>query len=187
MPPLGIRRLFLIWILDVGRPRLPVIKNLTPGASIISELMTNARSASPSKSTPNKFLIRARKKWQKNRNSSWSNHRPPPRRHRLRAWQNRLDLVAIHHGRIRHCRLWRSRNALQICSAADRAAEYAAAIDHDGPMIATKHGPKEHPLLKHELAARSFVVRGLQRLGLNVEAVKPIGRPAGKYGWPDAN
>jgi hypothetical protein len=29
-------------------------------------------------------------------------------------------------------------------------------------MISTKHGPREHPLIKHELAARAFVVRGLQ-------------------------
>lgn len=72
---------------------------------------------------------------------------------------------------------------LQICRAADRAAEYGTVIDRDGPMISTKHGPKEHPLLKHELAARAFVVRGLQRLGLNVEAVKPIGRPGGGVGW----
>jgi hypothetical protein len=36
---------------------------------------------------------------------------------------------------------------------------------------------KEHPLLKHELAARAFVCRTLQRLGLDVEAIKPPGRP----------
>ena len=44
---------------------------------------------------------------------------------------------------------------LQICSAADRAAEYAAIIDSEGPMIGIKHGPpREHPLVKHELAAQ---------------------------------
>jgi hypothetical protein len=42
---------------------------------------------------------------------------------------------------------------------------------------------REHPGLKHELAARSFVVRTLARLGLDVEAIKPVGRPAAKaYG-----
>jgi len=34
--------------------------------------------------------------------------------------------------------------------------------------------------LKHELAARSFAVRTLARLGLEVEAVKPVGRPPAK-------
>jgi hypothetical protein len=49
-------------------------------------------------------------------------------------------------------------------------------------------GPRDHPLLKHELAARSFVVRTLQRLGLNMEAVKPTGRPPHGIGWqPDAD
>jgi len=41
---------------------------------------------------------------------------------------------------------------------------------------------REHPGLKHELAARSFVVRTLARLGLDVEAIKPVGRPAARYG-----
>jgi hypothetical protein len=43
----------------------------------------------------------------------------------------------------------------------------------------TKQGLKDHPALKHELANRSFVVRTLHRLGLDVEAIKPVGRPAG--------
>jgi hypothetical protein len=61
----------------------------------------------------------------------------------------------------------------------DRIAEYGEIIAHDGPVVATKHGPKEHPLLKIELANRSFVVRTLARLGLNMEPVKGMGRP----GW----
>jgi hypothetical protein len=49
---------------------------------------------------------------------------------------------------------------LQICSAADRATEYAAIIDSEGPMINAKHGPpREHPLVKHVLAARVSCVR----------------------------
>ena len=37
-----------------------------------------------------------------------------------------------------------------------------------------------HPLLKNELAFRTFIVRGLQRLGINVEALQPgVGRPGG--------
>jgi hypothetical protein len=68
----------------------------------------------------------------------------------------------------------------QACGAADRIAEYGAAIDRDGAVVRTKHGPKEHPLLKHELAARSFVVRTLARLGLDVEPIK-----AGRQQWMD--
>jgi hypothetical protein len=67
----------------------------------------------------------------------------------------------------------------QGCAALDRAEACGAQIEKDGEMLRTKTGLKEHPLLKHELAARSFVVRTLQRLGLDVEAIKPIGRPAG--------
>ncbi len=68
---------------------------------------------------------------------------------------------------------------VQACAAMDRIAEYSDIIAHDGPVIATKHGPKEHPLLKMELASRSFVVRTLARLGLNMEPLKGIGRPGG--------
>jgi P27 family predicted phage terminase small subunit len=65
----------------------------------------------------------------------------------------------------------------QACEAADRIREFSQAIERDGPMIRTKLGVREHPLLKHELAARAFVTRSLHRLGLDVEAVKPVGRP----------
>src|SRR5262245_17010011 len=57
------------------------------------------------------------------------------------------------------------------CQALDRAERCREAIDDDGEMIRIKGGHREHPLLKHELASRSFVVRTLQRLGLNVEAI----------------
>jgi hypothetical protein len=69
----------------------------------------------------------------------------------------------------------------QIGSAADRAAEYAAAIERDGgPTIRTKTGIRDHPLIRHEIAARSFVVRSLHRLGLDVVAPRTeVGRPAG--------
>jgi hypothetical protein len=66
----------------------------------------------------------------------------------------------------------------QACAAINRISEYGAAIDRDGPVLRTKQGPKEHPLLKHELAARSFVVRTLARLGLDVEPIRSIRRPA---------
>jgi hypothetical protein len=68
----------------------------------------------------------------------------------------------------------------QICAAADRVAEYAATIARDGPVIHTKAGLKDHPLLRHELAAQSFIVRSLHRLGLDIIPPRhEIGRPAG--------
>ena len=43
---------------------------------------------------------------------------------------------------------------------------------------------REHPLLKHEVAARAFTVRTIEKLGLNFEPVKSVGRPGGKAaGW----
>ena len=71
----------------------------------------------------------------------------------------------------------------QACAAADGIVESGEVIARDGLMLRTKSGPKEHPLLKHQLALRSFVMRTLARLGLDVEPVKSIGRPAGKFGW----
>jgi hypothetical protein len=67
----------------------------------------------------------------------------------------------------------------QACAALDRAEECALHVQRDGVTVRTKHGPKENPLLKAELANRSFIVRTLGRLGLDVEAIKPMGRPAG--------
>ena len=68
----------------------------------------------------------------------------------------------------------------QACKALDRAEACAEHIKRDGEVIRTKAGPKDHPALKHELANRAFVVRTLARLGLDVEAIKPVGRPPGR-------
>src|SRR5262245_37257074 len=71
----------------------------------------------------------------------------------------------------------------EACRAADRAAQCAAAIGTDGLVVATVNGPRDHPLLKHEIANRAFCVRTLQKLGLNFEPVRPTGgRPPGR-GW----
>jgi hypothetical protein len=66
------------------------------------------------------------------------------------------------------------------CQQLDRAESLREQIDRDGDIVRTKGSLREHPGLKHELAARSFVVRTLARLGLDVEAVKPVGRPPAK-------
>ena len=63
--------------------------------------------------------------------------------------------------------------------SADRAQRCRLQIDQDGEMVRGRTGSRDHPLLRHELAARSFTVRTLQRLGLDVEPVKGIGRPPG--------
>jgi hypothetical protein len=66
----------------------------------------------------------------------------------------------------------------QICHASDRADNLRQLIDHDGEMIPSRTGPREHPALKHELTNRSFVVRGLHRLGLDYEPLRSLpGRP----------
>ena len=75
----------------------------------------------------------------------------------------------------------------QACGALDRVEALGERIAEDGEIIYGKAGPKAHPALKEQLAARAFLVRTLQKLGLNVEVVKPPGRPGGTTaGWrPD--
>jgi hypothetical protein len=71
----------------------------------------------------------------------------------------------------------------QACAAVDRIESLRAAINRDGEVVVIKGVPKAHPALRDELANRAFVVRTLERLGLNVEAVKPPGRPPRPRGW----
>jgi hypothetical protein len=65
----------------------------------------------------------------------------------------------------------------EACLALDRAEEWAAIIAKDGPTIRTKSGLRDHPLLKHELMARSFLTRTLIRIGIVDIPARPIGRP----------
>jgi hypothetical protein len=68
----------------------------------------------------------------------------------------------------------------QICHAYERAERLRIEIDRDGEIIRSRTGLREHPGLKAELASRSFVCRSLQRLGINLEAVRMAsGRPSG--------
>jgi hypothetical protein len=72
----------------------------------------------------------------------------------------------------------------QACEGLDRAEELKACIDADGPVIRTRSGiPRAHPACKDEISARTFVVRTLQKLGLNYEPVKTPGRPTTPIGW----
>ena len=66
----------------------------------------------------------------------------------------------------------------QACAALDRAESLREQIDRDGEIVRTKTGLKDHPGLKHELANRAFLTRAIARLGLDVEPVRPVGRPA---------
>jgi hypothetical protein len=77
----------------------------------------------------------------------------------------------------------------QVCAAQDRVENLKAAIDHDGETVHTRAGPRAHPALRDELHLRAFIVRTLERLGLNAEIVKPVGRPSSFASWagPDAN
>jgi hypothetical protein len=70
----------------------------------------------------------------------------------------------------------------QACAAADRAAQLRALIDEQGEVLALRNGLlRDHPALKHEIACRSFVVRTLARLGLDLEPVRAgPGRPPGR-------
>jgi hypothetical protein len=53
----------------------------------------------------------------------------------------------------------------QACAALDRAEALREQIDKDGELLCSTHGQiKDHPGLKHELAARAFICRTLQRL-----------------------
>ena len=71
----------------------------------------------------------------------------------------------------------------QACAALDRAEALAACIDRDGLVLYSKSGARAHPAIKEELACRAFICRTLTRLGLNIETVKPIGRPGGHSHW----
>jgi hypothetical protein len=69
------------------------------------------------------------------------------------------------------------------CAALDTAELCSAQIAADGPVVRSKGGAiREHPSIRGELANRSFVVRTLGRLGLDLEPLKAIGRPPLKIG-----
>jgi hypothetical protein len=69
------------------------------------------------------------------------------------------------------------------CAALDRAESLADAIARDGAVIYVRGTPRSHPGCKDELACRAYLTRTLERLGLNLETVKPPGRPPNPRGW----
>jgi hypothetical protein len=60
----------------------------------------------------------------------------------------------------------------QACQAVDRAEALAAYVAADGEIVRTVNGIKAHPGIKEELSCRSFIVRTLQKLGLNYEPLR---------------
>src|SRR5262245_29866190 len=72
-----------------------------------------------------------------------------------------------------------------LCLAAqalDRAEACRRRIDQQGECTTVDgHAVRAHPLLRNELANRSFVTKTIERLGLNSEAPKLNGRPAGSF------
>jgi hypothetical protein len=68
----------------------------------------------------------------------------------------------------------------RAAAAYDRAERLRVEIDRDGEIIRGRTGLREHPGLRGELVARAFICRTLQRLGINLEAVRMApGRPPG--------
>jgi hypothetical protein len=65
----------------------------------------------------------------------------------------------------------------ECCRALDRAERCRVLINRDGEIVQTKHGPKEHPLLKVEAINRSLAARLIRALGLDVEPIRSVGRP----------
>jgi hypothetical protein len=71
----------------------------------------------------------------------------------------------------------------QICAAADTVAALSAEIERDGPVIRTARGTKPNPCLRDLLNHRAFITRTMTKLGINVESVKPMGRPSIPTSW----
>ena len=69
----------------------------------------------------------------------------------------------------------------QCCAALDRAEALRGQIDADGEVLHVRGGVKSHPAIRDELACRAFITRAIGRLGLDVEAIRPMGRPAKGY------
>ena len=60
----------------------------------------------------------------------------------------------------------------QICATADLAEQLQQEIEADGAVLRVRGVVRSHPAAKDLIAARSFVVRGLQKLGLNYEPLR---------------
>ena len=72
----------------------------------------------------------------------------------------------------------------QACQALDRAEALAEAIARDGAVVYNRAGaPRSHPSIRDELQLRAFIVKTIEKLGINFESIKPVGRPSAAIGW----
>jgi P27 family predicted phage terminase small subunit len=69
----------------------------------------------------------------------------------------------------------------QAMLAYDRVLEAQAAVKRDGMTTPGRDGqPRSHPALVVERDARAQMLMALKHLNLDLEPVKPIGRPPGR-------
>ena len=68
-----------------------------------------------------------------------------------------------------------------ICEALDRVQSLRQQIDEEGEYVSDAKGNRrDNALLRRELAGRSFISKGLQKLGLALETpARGVGRPPG--------
>ena len=68
------------------------------------------------------------------------------------------------------------------CESLDRAEEIKSLINHAGVGAVSETGHvRANPLLRDELACRAFVSKCIERLGVNQEPTKAVGRPPGSW------
>jgi hypothetical protein len=69
------------------------------------------------------------------------------------------------------------------CELLERVSRLREEIDRDGEIIRTKSGPRVHPGINQETHLRTAIGKMLERLGLNLEPVKPHGGQSRTIGW----
>jgi hypothetical protein len=67
----------------------------------------------------------------------------------------------------------------QACLACQRAERCRQIIDQQGEVLMIRGQIRSHPLLRDEIQNRAFVIKAIQRLGLDLEPMKAIGRQPG--------
>jgi hypothetical protein len=66
------------------------------------------------------------------------------------------------------------------CEQLDNAAAMQTQIDAEGLTVRTQTGIRDHPLLRHLIASRSFVAKALTKLGIDPAPQRGPGRPPGR-------
>jgi P27 family predicted phage terminase small subunit len=72
----------------------------------------------------------------------------------------------------------------QACEQLDEIESLAEEVNRDGRVIRSRNGPpKAHPAIRDIRQGRAVFAKLLKELGLNLESVKPMGRPPQGVGW----